>query len=290
MRAAVTQFDADRPRRTVLYLPAIRDGAVAKARTLDADCIILDLEDSVAPDMKATARAAAVAAASTGDWGHRELLLRVNGLDTPWSAEDFAAASNATVAGIVVPKIDSVADAARAVELARGKPIWAMIETPAAILAAAGIAATRGVCALVAGFADLAKELHLRPDAGRAPLFYSMGAIVVAARAAGILAFDGIYADFRDDDGLRVETVQARAFGFDGKTLIHPGQVDIVNTVFAPCAEELQAAQGLIAAHEAAMAAGLGVTSFQGRIVENLHVAQARQLLAFAARLRRPVA
>jgi citrate lyase beta subunit len=278
-------IDLDRPRRTILYLPAIRAGAVAKARTLDADCIILDLEDSVAPDMKSAARAAAVAAAAAGGWGHRELLLRVNGLDTEWALDDFAAAAGAPVAGIVVPKVASPADARRAVELAGGRPVWAMVETPAAVLAAAGIAATRGVCALVAGFADLSQALHLRSDAGRAPLFYSMGAIVVAARAAGVLAFDGIYADIRDGDGLHDEAVQARAFGFEGKTLIHPGQVDIVNAVFAPSAEELRIAEGLIAAHGAALADGRGVTSFEGRIVENLHVAQARQTLANAARL-----
>ena len=285
MRAAVTEIDADCPRRTVLYLPAIRDSAVAKARTLDADCIILDLEDSVAPGMKAAARAAAVAATTAGGWGHREVLLRVNGLDTEWSADDFAAASGADIAGIVVPKVDSAADAGRAVALAGGRPVWAMIETPRAVLAVATIAATPGIRGLVAGFADLTKELHLRPDAGRAPLFYSMGALVVAARAAGIPVFDGIYTDIRNDDGLRAEAVQARAFGFDGKTLIHPGQVDIVNAVFAPSTDELRHAEGLIASHEAALAQGLGVTSFEGRIVENLHVAEAHRLRRFAARL-----
>lgn len=272
-----------RPRRTLLYLPAIRASAVAKARTLDADCIILDLEDAVAPDQKDPARAA-VDAALALDWGHRELLVRVNGIATQWAEADFGAVRG-RVAAIVVPKVDSVVDAARAVALADGTPVWAMIETPRAVIEAPGIAATPGVDGIVAGFADLAKDLRLQPGPGRAPLFYAMGAIVVAARAAGILAFDGVFTAIGDLDGLRAEAAQARAFGFDGKTLIHPEQVGPVNTVFAPSADELADARGLIAAHDAAVAEGKGVTTWRGRLVEFLHVVAAERLLATAEAL-----
>lgn len=271
-----------RPRRSVLYLPAIRESAIAKARTLDADCVILDLEDAVAPEHKDAARAAAVAAIAGGGWGHREVLVRANGIDTGWAAADFAAARAAGAAAAVVPKVDGAADAVRAVAMAGGLPVWAMVETPRAILEVAAIAATPGVVALVAGFADLAKDLRLRPDAARTPLHASMSAIVLGARAAGILAFDGVFMGIRDDTGMRAEAEQARMFGFDGKTLIHPSQVGIANEVFAPSTEEMAAATGLIAAHEAAVAQGKGVTTFEGRLVEALHVESARHLLRTA--------
>ena len=272
-----------RPRRSVLYLPASRESAVAKARTLDTDCVILDLEDAVAPDLKGAARDAAAAAIRAGGWGHREVLIRVNGVTTPWSAADFAAAREAGAAAVVVPKVDGADEAARAVAMAGDVPVWAMIETPRAVIEAAAIAATPGVAGVVAGFADLAKDLRLRPDAARTPLHYAMGAIVVAARSSGILAFDGVFTDIRDDAGMRAEAEQALAFGFDGKTLVHPSQVDIVNTVFAPSPAEVDEAHGLIAAHEAALAEGRGVTTFGGKLVEVLHVAAARERLAVAA-------
>ena len=162
-----------------------------------------------------------------------------------------------------------------------------MVETPRAVIEAAAIAATPGVAALVAGFADLSKDLGLRPDAARTPLHYSMSAIVIAARAAGILAFDGVFTDIRDEAGLRAEAGQARMFGFDGKTLIHPSQVDVVNAAFAPDAAEVAAARGLIAAYESAVTQGLGVTTYDGKLVEVLHAAAARQLLATAEALSR---
>ena len=279
-------MDDLRPRRSILYLPASRASAVAKARTLDCDGVILDLEDAVAPDAKGAARDAAVAAARGGGWGHRELLLRVNGLATSWSTDDLAAARSCGFGGIVVPKVDTAADAARAVAQAGGTPVWAMIETPRGLLDAPAIAAVPGVVALVAGFADLAKDLRLRPDAARTPLHHAMSVIVVAARAAQVLAFDGVFTDIRDETGLRAEAEQALAFGFDGKTLVHPGQVDIVNAVFAPSAAELDAARGLIAAHDAAAADGKGVTTYDGKLVEVLHVAEARRRLAVAAAIQ----
>jgi citrate lyase beta subunit len=278
-------FDPLRPRRSVLYLPANRESAVAKARTLPADCVILDLEDAVQPDAKDAAREAAVAAAGAGSWGGRELLLRVNGLSTPWHEADIAAARAGGFAGVVVPKVDSAGEAARAVELAGGLPVWAMIETPAAVLAAAAIARVEGVVALLAGLADLGKDLRAVPDAGRTAFVYSLGAMVVAARAAGTLAFDGVFTDIHDAAGFDAEALQGLVFGFDGKTLIHPSQVMPCNAVFSPSAAQVTDAAALIAAYEDGLAAGRGVTTFKGKLIEVLHVTEARRLLALAAML-----
>lgn len=271
-----------RPRRSALYLPATRNSAVAKARTLDADCIILDLEDAVAPEEKHAARTAAAAALQAGNWGHREVLIRVNGITTTWSSADFAMAREAGAGAVVVPKIDGAADAVSAVAMAGGVKVWAMIETPRAVTEATAIASTPGVTALVAGFADLAKDLGINPDAARTPLHYSMSAIILAARVAQITALDGVFSNIRDASGMRTEAEQALMFGFDGKTLIHPTQVDIVNEVFSPSPSEIADAYGVIAAHEAALADGKGVATYEGRLVEVLHVNSARHLLAVA--------
>lgn len=266
--------------RSVLYLPANRDSAIAKARTLAADAIILDLEDAVQPEAKPEARAAAVAALAAGGWSDRIVLLRVNAIGTPWSADDFAAARTAGVAGIVVPKVRSAGMAAEAVAAAGGLPVWAMIETPAGVIAAPQIAAVPGVAVLLAGMADLAKDLNCRPDATRTPLLYSLSAIVLAARAAGIIAIDGVFTDIRDDAGFTAEAAQGRMLGFDGKSLVHPSQVPLCNAVFSPSAAEIAEAQGLIAAYEAGLAAGKGVTTHGGKMIEILHVEAARRLLA----------
>jgi citrate lyase beta subunit len=269
--------------RSVLYLPANRDSAIAKARTLPADCIILDLEDAVHPDAKPAARDAAVAAMAAGGWGERRVLLRVNAADTPWCDSDFAAARSGGFAGIVVPKVASAAVAAAAVAAAGGVPVWAMIETPAGVLGAASIAAVPGVAALLAGMADLAKDLRCRSDVGRTPLLYSLSAILVAARAADILAIDGVFIDIGDAAGFVAEAEQGLMLGFDGKSLIHPSQVEPCNRVFSPSAAEIAEAQGLIAAYEAGLAAGKGVTTHGGKMVEVLHVEAARRRLALAA-------
>ena len=274
-----------RPRRSILYLPAANARAVVKARTLDSDAVILDLEDAVAPAVKEAARAAAVAAAGD-DWGHRELLLRVNGLTTLWSEADFAAVENSAFAGIVVPKVDSAADALVAVSRAHGRPVWAMIETPRGVLAAAAIAAVPGVTALVAGMADLTNDLRARPGPGRLPLLFALSTIVVAARASDILAFDGVFTDLNDAAGLHAEAVQGRSFGFDGKTLIHPNQIDTANDVFGPSPAEVANAEELIVAHAAAAANGRGVTTHRGKLVEVLHVTEARRLLATAEAIK----
>ena len=274
-------FDALRPRRSALYLPANRESAVAKARTLAADCVILDLEDAVQPDAKEAARAAAVAAAAAGGWAC-ELLVRVNGLSTAWCEADFAAVRAGGFAGVVVPKVGSAEEAARAVVLAGGLPVWAMIETPQGVLAAAEIAKADGVVGLLAGLGDLGKELRATPDFGRQAFLYSLSAMVVAARAAGKLVLDGVYMDVKDEAGLVAEARQGLAMGFDGKTLVHPAQVDPCNAVFSPSVESLEDARGLIEAYEAGLAEGRGVTTYKGRLIEVLHVADARRKLAFA--------
>jgi len=268
---------------SLLYLPANRESAVAKARTLPADGVILDLEDAVQPAAKAEARAAAVAAARAGGWSPRQLFLRVNGIDTEWHRDDVRAAIGGAFAGLVVPKVDDALGARAVVAEAVGLPVLAMIETPAGVINAAAIAAVPGVCGLIAGMADLAKALHCGADPERRPLLYSLSAIVLAARAAGIACFDGVYTAIQDEAGFRAEAAQGRLLGFDGKTLIHPSQVAPCNEVFAPTAAEIADARAIIAAYEAALAQGRGVATWAGQMVEVLHVEQARALLARAA-------
>ncbi len=268
--------------RSVLYLPANRPSAIAKARTLAADAVILDLEDAVQPEAKADARAAAAAAALAGGWDGKLLFLRVNGLGTPWHDDDMAAAHIDGFAGVVVPKVDSAAEAQALVACAGGRPVLAMIETPAAVLNAAAIAAVPGVAALVAGMADLAKALGCGEDAERRPLLYSLSAIVLAARAGGIACFDGVCTEFRNEAAFRAEAAQGKLLGFDGKTLIHPSQVEPCNELFSPSDAAVAQAHAMISAYDAALAAGRGVATLDGQMVEVLHVEQARRLLARA--------
>lgn len=268
--------------RSLLYLPANRASAIAKARTLACDAVILDLEDAVQPDAKADARAAAVAAALEGGWEGRQLFLRVNGIGTPWHEDDMAAAHVDGFAGIVVPKVDTALEATSLVAKGGGRPVLAMIETPAAIISAPAIAATRGIAGLVAGMADLAKALNCGSDAARTPLLYSLSAIVMAARAAGIACFDGVCTEYRNEAAFRAEAAQGKLLGFDGKTLIHPSQVDPCNQIFSPTPEEVAHAHALIAAYTAALAEGRGVATLDGQMVEVLHVEQAQRLLARA--------
>ena len=271
----------NRPRRTLLYLPASNARALEKARGLPADVVILDLEDAVAPDAKEAARASAVAAVATS-FGQREVGIRVNGLGTAWSDADFAAVSKSAAAFVLVPKIDSPDDARAAVSKAGGKPVWAMIETPRAVLKADEIATVPGVGALVAGFADLTKDLRAKPGPGRLPLIYSASRILLAARAAGIPAFDGVYTSIGDGPGLEAEAAQALELGFDGKTCVHPSQLDGVNRIFSPSVAEVEHARSLIAAHEEAMAAGKAVATLKGKMVEVLHVQEAKRTLKIA--------
>ena len=278
-----------RPRRSVLYMPAANERALEKAKTIAADAIIFDLEDAVAPDAKEAARANACAAASSGEYGNRELTIRCNGLDTPWGIDDLAAAAQTPASAVVIPKVGSVdyldqvsarLDAAGAHADMR---IWAMIETPTAVFDVRAIAAHWRVAALVMGTNDLARELRSQLGAaGRHPLVPHLATALAGAREAGKVVLDGVCNDVKDLDGFRTECVQGFEMGFDGKTLIHPGQVDICNEVWAPSADDVEHARGLIAAFEEGIAAGKGVVTYNGRMIENLHVANAQRLLAVA--------
>jgi citrate lyase subunit beta/citryl-CoA lyase len=277
------------PRRSVLYMPGANERALEKAKTLPADALILDLEDAVAPDAKEAARERVCAAASSGDYGRREVTIRVNGLDTEWHDADLRAAAQAGPAAVVVPKVNSAGDVhniERGLELA-GAPehtkIWAMVETPVAMLHAEEIAAaSERLTVLVMGTNDLAKELHAEFVPGRAPLLGGLSLALLAARATGKVILDGVYNDVKDAEGFEAECRQGRQFGFDGKTLIHPSQLEPCNRIFAPSDEEIEQAQKIIAAFEEAEAAGKGVVTVDGRMIENLHVDNARRTLALA--------
>ncbi|WP_256378051.1 CoA ester lyase [Phycicoccus sp. HDW14] len=274
-----------RPRRSVLYMPSSNERALEKAKTLPVDGLILDLEDAVAPDAKPGARENACAAAASGEYGHRELTIRVNGLGTEWHDADLEAACAAGPDGIVVPKVGSAGEVHRLVDAMErhGAPdrtrLWAMVETPGAVLDARDIAAaSERLAVLVLGTNDLVKELRARFVPGRAPLLTSLALVVLGARDAGVAVLDGVFNDVKDLDGFEEECRQGRDLGFDGKTLIHPGQVDPCNAVFAPSEAEVEDAHGLLEAWEAG--AGSGVVTYRGRMVENLHVEVARGVLA----------
>jgi len=279
-----------RPRRSVLYMPGANERALEKAQTIPADALILDLEDAVAPDAKPEARERVCAAATSGAYGTREIAIRANGIGTQWHDDDLAAIAQAGPAAVVIPKIntpDEVHQIEKALE-ARGAPdhtrIWAMLETPIAMLGAHDIARSSDrLAVLVMGTNDLAKELQAAHVQGRQPLLAGLGLCLLAARAAGKVILDGVYNDIKDEAGFLAECEQGRDLGFDGKTLIHPSQVDPCNTTFAPSAEEVEKAGRVIAAFEEAEAAGKGVVTVDGRMVENLHVEQARRTLAIQA-------
>lgn len=274
------------PCRTALYLPAANARAVEKARGLDVDAVILDLEDAVAPEQKDAARADAVAAATAGGFRGRPGV-RINGLDTPWGAADLAAVAAAPVAFVVVPKVSGPGDvAAVAARLGPHQALWAMIETPAALLALPQIAAAgRPLEALMLGTNDLALALGTGPSPDREPFKPWLAALVAAARAHGLLALDGVFNRIDDADGLAAEARQGRLFGFDGKSLIHPAQIAPVQAAFAPTAAEIAWAEAVVAAFAAPDAAGRGAVRAAGGMAERLHLAQAEALLAEAARL-----
>ncbi|MEZ5377789.1 MAG: CoA ester lyase [Acidimicrobiales bacterium] len=279
---------ASRPRRSVLYMPAANERALEKAKTIPCDALIFDLEDAVAPDAKDAARAQAVAAAQSGEYGHREITIRCNGLDTPWGAADVAAAAQSGAAAVVIPKVGSVAyvDEISAALDAAGAPaemkIWAMFETPTAILDARHIAAHPRVEVIVMGTNDLYRELRAQMVTGRGPIRSHLATSILAAREAGKAILDGVYNDVRDDEGFRVEAVDGFEMGFDGKTLVHPSQVEPTNDIWAPSADEIEHARKVIAAFEAGTAEGKGVITVDGKMIENLHVEIARRSLAIA--------
>jgi len=272
------------PLRSVLYMPSSNERALEKAKSLPCDGLILDLEDAVAPDAKPAAREAACAAAASGDYGRRTLTIRVNGADTPWHADDLAAACAAGPDAIVVPKVSSAAAVLALVDAMEqhGAPdhttLWAMVETPYAMLHAEEIAAASGrLSVLVMGTNDLAKELYAEHVPGRQPLLTGLGLALLAARATGKAILDGVYNDVKNTDGFLDECRQGREMGFDGKTLIHPGQVEGANEVFAPSEQAVADARGILEAWEAG--AGSGVVTYNGRMIENLHVESALRTL-----------
>ena len=279
-----------RPRRSVLYLPASNERALEKAKSLPVDGLILDLEDAVAPDAKSAARELACAAAVSGVYGMRELTIRINGLGSPWHEDDLAAVCAAGPAGIVVPKVSradevrSLASAMAAAGAPEHTALWAMVETPRAILDCVAIgSASERLTVLVLGTNDLVKELGAQVVPGRTPLVTALSMAVLGARAAGVAVLDGVYNDVRDADGFVAECRQGRELGFDGKTLIHPGQVETANLVFAPSDDEVDTARRTIAAFEAARAEGRAVATLDGRLVESLHVDTAHRVLAMHA-------
>lgn len=277
-----------RPRRSVLYMPAANERALEKAQTIASDALIFDLEDAVAPDAKEQARLNAVAAARSGAYGRREITIRCNGLDTEWGAADIAVAATSTAAAVVIPKVSSVAtldavscalDAAHAPAEMR---IWAMVETPTAIFDVRAIAAHPRVNVLVMGTNDLAKELRAAQVPGRAPLLPHLATALLGAREAGVSILDGVFNDVKDPDGFRAECIVGAQMGFDGKTLIHPSQVEPCNDVWAPTEAEIEHARRVIAAFDEAVADGRGVVTVDGRMIENLHMENARRTLAVA--------
>ncbi|MBB6628304.1 CoA ester lyase [Nocardioides sp. KIGAM211] len=273
------------PLRSVLYMPSSNAKALEKAKTLPVDAVIFDLEDAVAPDAKPAAREAAAAAVSSGEYGRRTLTIRVNGLGTEWHDDDLAAAAQAGPAGVVVPKVNS-ADEVRGLVAAlekAGAPdhtkLWAMVETPQAIFDVRELAAASDrLAVLVMGTNDLVKELYAEHVPGRAPLLTSLSLSLLAARAAGIAIVDGVYNDVKDTDGFLAECRQGREMGFDGKTLIHPGQIEGANEAFAPSERAVEDARGILQAWEDGK--GSGVVTYNGKMVENLHVESAQRTLA----------
>ena len=271
-----------RPRRSVLYMPGSKSRALEKAATLPADALILDLEDAVPPAEKSAARDLVCEAVKARPFGPREVIIRINGPDTEWGAADLQAAADAKPDAILLPKVESADDIAKARAIAGDIPIWAMMETPRGLLNAAQIASAPGLTCMVMGTNDLVKDLHASHVPGRAPMIAALGHAMLAARAYDLAIIDGVYNAFKDDDGLRTECEQGRDMGFDGKTLIHPAQLAVTNEVFGPSEEALTEARTQIAAYEETEASGGGVAVVNGRIVENLHVENARRLLAEA--------
>jgi citrate lyase subunit beta / citryl-CoA lyase len=289
-----------RPRRSVLYMPGGNARALEKARALPADALILDLEDAVAPETKLEARERVADAVASGGYGAREVVIRVNAIETPWGTGDLEAAIAAGPDAILVPKVSRPGDIVSVAKIlqAREAParigLWAMMETPAAILNASEIAAaacdpsSRLRC-LVLGTNDLLKETRARADGGRFAVTPWLSTCVLAARASGLDVLDGVYNDFKDEDGFRAECEQGRSLGMDGKTLIHPAQIATCNEIFSPSADEVEWSQSIIAAFERPENAAKGVITLDGRMVERLHLVMARRTVAIAETIRKRV-
>jgi citrate lyase subunit beta / citryl-CoA lyase len=278
-----------RPRRSLLFMPGSNPRALEKARSLPADGLIIDLEDAVAAEAKEEARAIVAAALAAGGYGGREIVLRVNPLDTPWGHADLAAAATLPIDAVLLPKVESADRVRVSVSLldALGAPerldVWCMIETPLGILEAREIAAaSTRLAVLVLGTSDLTKDLHAVATRDRLPLITALGLAMLAARAHGLAIVDGVHLDLSDEEGFALVCRQGRELGFDGKTVIHPTQIGPANAAFAPSAAEIEWSRRIIAAHAAAAAAGKGVVLVDGKLVESLHVENARRLLGLA--------
>lgn len=281
------------PRRSALYLPGVNERALVKARALPVDVLIFDLEDAVAPSRKTEARTMVREQLDRGGYGSRECIVRVNGLDTEWCGPDLVALAGAPVHGVLFPKVCRASDMTRigesmaAAGIDASMPVWIMAETPAGIVNIGDICQgdIAPVC-VVAGTSDLSHELRVPPTPGRLGLFAALSACVIAARAVGADVLDGVHLDLDDERGLEKACVQGRNLGFDGKTLIHPRQLDLANRIFSPEAAALARARRVVEAWSEAEAAGSGVVVVDGRLVERLHVDEARRLLALARRIR----
>lgn len=277
-----------RPRRSVLYMPAANERALEKAKDIQADALIFDLEDAVAPDSKELAREQACAAASSSEYGNRELTIRCNGLDTPWGKDDLLAAAAAGPAAVVIPKVDGSSYLDEISELldqggaSSSTQIWAMVETPIGILNVEEIARHERMSVMVMGTNDMAKELRASITADRQALLPYLAMCLLSARAAGVGILDGVYNDIKDESGFEDVCVQGAEMGFDGKTLIHPSQVAPTNEIFSPSLGELDFHRRVIEEFEAAEKDGRGVLTVDGKMIENLHVDEARRALAVA--------
>jgi citrate lyase subunit beta / citryl-CoA lyase len=282
-----------RPRRSVLYMPGANTRALEKARTLPADALVFDLEDAVAPEAKEAARTNVVLAAESRAYGKREIAIRCNGLGTPWGEADIEAIAKSGADAILVPKVESATQVTHVVSLldTAGAPttmaVWAMMETPKGILRAEEIASSHPRLGLfVMGTNDLVKDMRARHTPMRLPMITALGIGMLAARAHGLAILDGVYNDIQDTAGFRAVCQQGLEMGFDGKTLIHPSQVEPCNEIFAPSAAELEMAGKIVAAFKAAQAEGKGVVTVDGRMIENLHVEQAERALALASAIK----
>ncbi|WGF88373.1 HpcH/HpaI aldolase/citrate lyase family protein [Marinivivus vitaminiproducens] len=278
-----------RPRRSVLYMPGSNARALDKARTLPADGLILDLEDAVTPDAKETAREQVVTAIAEGGYGRREIIVRTNALSTPWGKADLEAVATSGANAALIPKVDDAGMVHEALDVLdrAGAPddlkLWCMMETAKGMLHAEAIAsASPRLGGFVMGTSDLAKELNCEHTPLRLPMVTSLGLCLLAAKAYGLAILDGVYLDLSDTDGLLASCAQGREFGFDGKTLIHPKQIDAANEAFAPSEADLDWARRIVAAHKEAAAAGQGVVLVDGRLVESLHVEMAERTIALA--------
>ncbi len=282
-----------RPRRSALYMPASNAKAIAKARSLDADAVIFDLEDAVAPEAKLTARAAALAALAEGGFGHREVVIRINGLDTPWGKDDLAAVAQSPADAVLIPKINTAEDV-QAIndQLASAHPkmqLWCMIETCAAVgnlFEIAALASSTRQSTWIMGVNDLAKEMRAKLLPGRAPFLPILSLAVAAARANGLSIIDGVSNEFRDLDVFRAEAEQGLVWGFDGKSLIHPAQIEPCNAIFSPNDAELTWAQTVIEAFELLENQGKGVIQIDGKMVELLHRDDAQRMITLAAQIK----